>query len=367
MFFATIPTPDPLGYGLEPWLLQGLSYLTLTLHLLAMNFTVGSLLLLLWVRWRKPHGQDSLMAFFKGGLPLGMSYVITFGVPPLLFVQVLYGQMFYTSSVLIGFHWILVIPLVLFAYGVFYYNKLTKNPHSMRVSAWLLAGLTAALLVGFFWVNNITLSMTPDRWAEMYQRNPGGATLNWHEPTLLPRFFLIISPALVVAGLALVIRSTFLRRWNHPATAQASFALGRKAMLLGIAFEILAAGALIATLPEKIRTLVLTPGMPMVLLLAGALLIAAGFLLALTSGKGRSLLNPILAALHVALGVGALVALRDQVRLAYLSDYFSLDSVPVHTQWGVFIVFAGSLVAGLLFLVVLLVKVLPGMAQKAQA
>jgi hypothetical protein len=42
-----LPAPDPLGFPAMPALIQALAYLTLTLHLLAMNFTVGGTALLL--------------------------------------------------------------------------------------------------------------------------------------------------------------------------------------------------------------------------------------------------------------------------------------------------------------------------------
>ena len=81
-----IPSPDPLGFPLPPWILQALAWLTLTLHFLAMNFTVGGLILFLWARWRKVPDHEGITRFLGSGFPLGVSYIITLGIPPLLFL-----------------------------------------------------------------------------------------------------------------------------------------------------------------------------------------------------------------------------------------------------------------------------------------
>ena len=107
------PPPDPLGYPAPLAIMFALAYLTLTLHFLAMNYTVGSGALLLWAKVRGKDEQQGIAKFLGSGMPLGVSYLVTLGIPPLLFVQVLYGQQFYSSSVVMGSLWILVIPVIL--------------------------------------------------------------------------------------------------------------------------------------------------------------------------------------------------------------------------------------------------------------
>src|SRR5512133_2986047 len=150
-----IPDFDPIGLALPgPWLMA-LSYLTLTLHFVAMQFTVGGALVLL-ATWRRQHG---IAKFFGTALPLGFSYLVTFGIPPLLFVQVVYGQFFYSSSVLIGAFWISVIPLLIMGYGASYWHKLSRGERPGR-QVWIIGlSLLALLFVGFIYVNNLTLSM----------------------------------------------------------------------------------------------------------------------------------------------------------------------------------------------------------------
>ena len=112
-----MPSADPLGLPLPPELIQALAYLTLTLHFLAVDFTLGGLVLLIWARLRGRSGDSAITRFFRNGLPLGFSYLVTLGIPPLLFLQVLYGQLFYTSSVLIGAFWIMMVPTLILSYA----------------------------------------------------------------------------------------------------------------------------------------------------------------------------------------------------------------------------------------------------------
>jgi len=70
---------------LPAFILQSLAYLTFTLHLLAMQFTVGGAILLLinWLRSRRSADASAVATarFFGTGLPLGFSYLVTFGIP----------------------------------------------------------------------------------------------------------------------------------------------------------------------------------------------------------------------------------------------------------------------------------------------
>lgn len=53
-------------------------------------------------------------------LPVAVALTITLGVAPLLFVQVLYGQFFYTSSILLGYVWLTLLLILLLGYYGYY-------------------------------------------------------------------------------------------------------------------------------------------------------------------------------------------------------------------------------------------------------
>lgn len=354
---APIPTPDPLGFPVPAVLIQALAYFTLTLHFLAVNFTLGSLLLLIWSGVRKGPGHGETGRFLGSGLPLGFSYLVTLGVPPLLFVQVLYGQMFYSSSVLIGAFWIMVVPLLITAYGLLYLHKMTRDKRPKPQLLYLLVALASMLFIGFIYVNNITLSFSPDRWIEMYAAHPGGGNLNTAEPTLWPRYLLFISPAFTVAGLALVLAGALLRRWRGDEQGAPMSALGLKSFVLGRVFTAGAAAALIATLPDAIREQVLSGGGETIHLAAGIGLAVVATIIGVLAARRGSVRLSVLAFVVMAVEVASFVVLRDRVRLDYLADHFALSDVPMNHQWGMFSIFAAALLVGLTFLIVMTYKV----------
>ena len=140
-----------------------------------------------------------------------MTYVINLGVPPLLFAQVLYGRALYTSSVLIGIYWIAIIPTLILVYWLLYRFSARldqgKSAWWVGLIAWLLAGGVARTLS-----TNMTLMLRPEAWHEMYSASAMGAFPPTGDPTLTPRWLLMMAGGLFIGGLWLVYlagRSTF--------------------------------------------------------------------------------------------------------------------------------------------------------------
>jgi hypothetical protein len=342
-----IPPADPLGYPVPLELLRGLSYLTLTLHLLAMYFTLGGVALWLYLRLRKPAHGESMSAFLGGGLTLGFSYLVTLGIPPLLFVQVMYGQLFYSSSVIVGAHWILVVPLLIVAYGLFYLHKLTRRKSPGPQWVYLLIGFLAMLTIGFFYVNNLTLMQTPERWMAIYQERPNGLALNMGEPTVVSRLLMFLSPALAVSGLGLLLAGAFLRRWEQEEKGRAFQGFGLRAFLAGIVLAVAFGAWFLVTVPQPVMAAVREMGWVLPVGMAGVGLFVVAAVLVIVSTRVLCYWTPIIAIVVSALAVAAVVVVRDMVRVAYLQPVFSASEVPVHAQWVMFILFAITLVLGL--------------------
>ena len=95
---SLIPTPDALPLA-WPWL-KAMLIPCFVAHLLFMNALVGSSLIG-WVQTWRPEGpgQEAVRGI-AGRIPFYMAFAINFGVAALLFLQVLYGNFFYTSSIL---------------------------------------------------------------------------------------------------------------------------------------------------------------------------------------------------------------------------------------------------------------------------
>lgn len=347
---AGIPLPpfDPVGLPAPAVVILALAYLTFTLHLLAVHFTLGSVLLMALARRRPDPARQQIARFLGTVAPLGFSYLVTFGIPPLLFVQLLYGQFFYASSVLIGVFWISVIPLLILAYGALYAHRLTRDRRPGAQGLIVTVALLGMLTIGFIYVNNLTLAMTPGRWLEIYAAHPGGATLNLGEPTLLPRLltFLGLSPAM--AGVVVWWRGRRLHRTpGQEASATVMESWGRKGIGVGVLTWIVGLASWVATLPEAPRSVLSGSG----IVLAGAVVVLgiAAALPALLASRGGGVAAPVLSGTFLALGLACLILVRDQIRMAYLQDHFSLQAIPVFPQWGMLAIFAATLVAGVAF------------------
>lgn len=352
-----IPTFDPLGLALPGPLLLALSYLTLTLHFVAMQFTLGGALLLLF-SWGK---QPGVARFFGTGLPLGFSYLVTLGIPPLLFVQVVYGQFFYTSSVLIGAFWISVIPLVIVGYGAAYWHRMTRE-RSTRFQVVLISTTVLVLLtVGYIYVSNLTLSLRPERWLAHYQAHPAGGALNRGEPTLHARYTLFIAPALFAAGLALVLRAGFLRKRGNDAEADASHRVALRSMSVAVVLQTAAVIGLWFTLPSQVKQALIRPGALSSLAVASIVCGLSSYAIAYAARTRRGMGLPVLAAHLFVAAVACLVITRDLVRQIYLHPYFRVETAPVLPQWGMASAFVVILLAGLVFLVVVTKQMVRGL------
>ena len=154
MYYAIIPTADTIPVH---WLwFEVLLVFTFFIHMILMNFMLGGSLLTIWDMI-----TGKLEKKASGSIPTLIALTVNFGVPPLLFVQVLYGHLFYSSSVILAVPWILIIPILILAYYCAYLftKKIDKAP------IWAKVGLVVTslflLYIAFILVNNNTLAIQP--------------------------------------------------------------------------------------------------------------------------------------------------------------------------------------------------------------
>jgi len=206
------PAVDPIPLPAPVWLLKLLHIVTLALHFVAVEMLLGGLLLavLLSLYRGSPESLVAARALARR-LTVVMTFVINLGVPPLLFAQVLYGRALYTSSVLIGLYWISIIAILTFTYWLLYQFTARldagKSAWWVGLSAWLLAGFIARLLS-----SNMTLMLRPEVWRQMYSASGAGEYLPTGDPTLTPRWLMMLAGGLFIGGLWMVYlsaRSTF--------------------------------------------------------------------------------------------------------------------------------------------------------------
>jgi hypothetical protein len=206
------PAVDPIPLPAPVWLLKVLHIVTLALHFVAVEMLLGGLLLaiLLSLFGRSANSRVTARALARR-LTVVMTFVINLAVPPLLFAQVLYGRALYTSSVLIGVYWIAIIPTLMLTYWLLYKFSARldagKSAWWVGLMAWLLAGSVARMLS-----TNMTLMLRPEAWRGMYSASAVGRYLPTGDPTLTPRWLLMLAGGLLIGGLWLVYlagRGTF--------------------------------------------------------------------------------------------------------------------------------------------------------------
>lgn len=218
VFFASVfsapvfPAVDPIPLPAPVWLLKLLHVVTLSLHFVAVEMLIGGLLLAVLLSLLRGFPPSLITArALARRLTIVMTYVINLGVPPLLFAQVLYGRALYTSSVLIGLYWIALVPTLMLTYWLLYRFSARlesgKSAWWVGLMAWFLAGGIARLLS-----TNMTLMLRPEAWRAMYSASAMGRFLPTGDPTLTPRWLLMLAGGLFVGGLWLIYlsgRSTF--------------------------------------------------------------------------------------------------------------------------------------------------------------
>jgi hypothetical protein len=301
-----IPSPDTIPVN---WIwFQGLLVFTFIIHLILMNLILGGSLLTAYDILR---GNPEKKA--SASIPTLVALTINFGVPPLLFVQVLYGQFFYSSSVILAVPWILIIPtLILAYYGAYIFTKnMEKAPRWSRTG--LFVSSLLLLYVAFMFVNNNTLALTPDRWS-VYFNNPGGGNLNLGEPTLWPRYLHFILSAIAIGALGRAVFYYFSKREEENREAQ----IKRNLKIFGW-ITILQVGIgtwFWLSMPKDIWMLFMGKNIYATVLMLIGWILALGILHAGFTGR---LLSASVMGLLV---VVVMVLMRDIVRQAYLGTWF---------------------------------------------
>jgi hypothetical protein len=323
-----IPAPDPLPLPLPPSVLKALLLATFTLHLMAVNLGVGGSLITAAHALRGTPEDRDLVRRLAPMLPPAVTFAITLGVAPLLFLQLTYGPFFYTASVLTAFPWLALIFLLMAGYTLLYRFVGSTASESFHAAS----GITGALLllsVGLMLVNVTTLSLRPDLWAAHAAASPHGLRMNTVDPTLWPRYLHMVAGILAVAGL-------LIAGWG----AWCGHAYARRAGLrwfIGATASQAAWGTwLLVKQPAPVLGLLLdgrsAPSLTMWISIAcGALALFMALPASQEGAPAKTVWPPFGLALASVLGM---IFLRDQARDAGLAAFgFHPDALPYRTDW----------------------------------
>jgi hypothetical protein len=142
----------------------------------------------------------------KEWTPFMLSGAITAGVAPLLFVQVLYKQGYFTANLLLFNRWMAILPVLIIGFYALY---LLKSGWLARRATWVasavaLIPITSVAFTGYSWTENHLLSVRePAFWGTFYSTRGQVYT----EPQLVPRLLVWASGS--IPTLALILA------WQH--------------------------------------------------------------------------------------------------------------------------------------------------------
>jgi hypothetical protein len=342
-----VPLPDTLPLAAPPWLFWSLLLLTFFLHLLPMNFILGGSMLgaISWYRGRGegPSHHRAIAQWLARSMPVAFAATVTFGVAPLLFVQVLYGRLLYTSSILMGWFWLLLIVfLVLAYYGTYGISFRTRGRGVLAVCVPLLV-----LLAAFTLSNNMSLMLRPDVFPGKYLDNPGGTWLNLDDATLFPRYLHTVLGAVALAGIALAVWGNLKRR-RDPELGHAIFRYGLMVFAIVTAVNFVLGTVFLLSFPQDVLLAFMKGGLlGPVSLLAGFIggLVAIPLAILAAQEKQPSRWFPWVVG-SLAATLITMILVRDAMRTVSLGT--RLEPVTwVAPQWGAIAVFFVLLVAAL--------------------
>ncbi|MFY9912965.1 MAG: hypothetical protein WCF22_07230 [Candidatus Sulfotelmatobacter sp.] len=351
-----IPYPDPMPLPAPVWLLRTLLLLTFFLHVLFMNCLFGGTAVALVCTMRRKSSPFSARLAGDIGrmLPSVFAFTITLGVAPLLFLQVMYGQFLYSSSILIGAAWLAIIGMVVLAYyGVYFFSM---NEPGGKTTAVLAVVVLLLASIAFVYSNNFTLMLAPERWPALYRTHANGWNLNWLESSLAPRYLHFVLGALAVSGLGLMVlalrqREAEYRQW----IIDQGFLLfaGATAVNFVVGFWFLAK----LSLPERLA-FIGGNGFATALLAVGMLLPVAAIAHFVIAKAGRSSKRQMTIGIGCGvLTVAVMIMMRDVLRNLALAPPFDPNQLPTAPQWGIILLFVILFTAGLATLYYMLRKV----------
>lgn len=356
-----IPSPEPIPLPAPVWLLQTLLFVTFVLHLIPMNMTVGGLIILSLGEMNR-RLSEAVRRWVVGYLPVTTAFTVTTGVAPLLFLQVLYGQLFFPAAVLIAWAWFLVIvALLLGYYGIYAYALASERLG--RWCGWVVIGSTVLFLyVAFAFNNVITLMSTPFRWWDLWQeRDPSTHfNLNLWEPTLFPRFAHFVLGAVAITGLITALYGAIVHRRDEQA--------GRSLVQSGVAWFVGATvlnyffGALfLFTHEQAVWSEFVGGNLWATVLLWGG--VALSLFALVFAWLGRRAAKPfpfvVVSVALTALTLVSMAGVKFTVRSLLIARYareFDLSKVPVQPQWGIIALFVILLLVGLGFVAWMVVQ-----------
>ncbi len=309
------------------WIIEALHIVTLTLHFAAMNFLVGGMIVVLFGkftdRWNNPVVQKFIKLF-----PSAMAATISFGVAPLLFVQLVYGEQIYSASIVSGWLWWWIVPAAIVGYYFLYAASFDKTTAS-RKKIFLSLALVCFVYISYIYSAVFSLAENPNLYKELYAQAQDGMVINPEIGSYIFRWLHMLLGAVTVGGFFVGL----LGRDNERA-----YEVGRKFFLHGMIAASFVGTIYMMTFGEYLKPFMRSSA---IWWLTGAVTLSFGSLHLFAKKKfmasGTALFVSLL----------GMVVVRHEVRILRLADSFNPDSLAVQTQWAPLMIFLVSFTAAI--------------------
>lgn len=339
-FQSLIPATEAIPA--PAWLFLVLDVLLFLLHILVINVLVGGSLIALFALLRKSKNplENNLPDAVADKMPTTFALGVNLGIAPLLFVQVIYGHLFYSSSVLMATYWILIIPLLILAYYGAYIHARKRNTAVLLSRIALIVSALITLYIGFIFVNNLTLMVQPEKWTA-YFSNRNGTLLNWSDPTLIPRYLHFVTASVAVGGLFMAL-VWHIRAKKGINGADNKIKEGLRIFGYATIVQVVIGLWFLLAIPRDFMLGFMGGNIPATVFFLLGFLCGIGTIVTAFANK----LQPTISLLAITLA--AMVITRTFLRSMYLKGKFSLSSLELAPQYGVMALFFVVLVIGLL-------------------
>lgn len=295
---------------------------TLCLHAVLMSYVLAGSGYVAAATVLGARDRDPVARVLADWLPFGLGLAITAGVAPLLFLQILYKESFYTANLLLFHRWMAMVPVLIVGFYLLYVGK------SERARAWPRPARAAAAVVAFVcfgfaawsWTGNHLVALERARWVELYLTRG----IPVPSPAMLLRLAMWLAGSVPIMAM---IVGWQLRRQGGDADAGARARARRRLAVLALAGIALAVGFGVGharALDASVRAVLASPAALIYLVPLGlGLALQAGAWLALARGASGAWSRPALiaAALGAGLAVIGTSLAREAVRLAALDQH----------------------------------------------
>ena len=331
---ALMPNPDPIPVAWG-WF-EGLNLLTFGLHIIFVNVLLGAGILALFLGVRE-RGNPAAKSVSRK-LPALFALAVNLGVAPLLFLQVLYGHLFYTSTILSAVWWLAAIGLLVGGYYFLYWHQPGGADAKPKNPLLLALGVLLVLMVSLVMTNVLATTEHPELWRE-YFNNAQGTILNFFEPTTVPRYLHFLMASLALGGLFLGLLAHYEKGLAQAAPKAGP--LGMRVFTVATMLQMAVGLWWFIALDRAVMLQFLGGNKPATGLFLLALLLATPTLAYGFMGKARP------AAFWAFLTILAMAGLRAMLRSFTLEPNFSPRDLAVTGESSPLVLFLATLVVGL--------------------